>query len=127
MAASVSFAVSTAVAPPAEASYPILLGASGYAAELQAQIGVPLARHFFGQLNGRVPDGRLVNMKPQRDPRRAQWLRDAYVWLKANRDYIRGAFYYNTSDARPGCYWRLTTAGEISAFKTMASDSAFGS
>jgi len=280
-AAALTVGVSALVAPPAEASYPILLGASGYASELQSQVGVPLARHLFGQLDGHVPDGRLVNMKPnvtwstvanaqpgsavyadiarwadtinarprqvlftfshepesassgwlgtntqfiaafrrvvtvfrnrgvdnveftwnmtanafrvpasdsryapkwypgdayvddvatdpynwyncgpgrgvwmslqsiasasltfarshgkqyllaefgsQRDPRRAQWLRDAYSWLKANRAYIRGAFYFNTSDARPGCYWRLTTTEEIGAFRTMASDSAFGS
>lgn len=281
LATALSLAVSTFTAPSAQASYPILLGASGDADELQAQVGVPLARHYFGQLNGRVPAGRLVNMKPnvtwsrvataqtgsavhadivrwadtinarpgrvlftfshepegassdwlgsntefiaafkrvqtifrnrgvdnveytwnmtsnafrvpstddryapkwypgdayvdnvatagynwyncgegkgnweslesrasaplafakrhgkpyvlaefasQRDPRRAQWIRDAHTWLKANRAYIRGAFYYNTSDARPGCYWRLTTEAEISAFKTMASDPAFGS
>lgn len=70
----------------------------------------------------------LAEFASQRDPRRAQWLRDAYQWFKDNRAHVRAAFYYNTSDQRPGCYWRLTTSEEISAFRTMASDRAvFGS
>lgn len=273
-------ALSASVAPPAEASYPVLIGASGEYNDLVSHVGVPLSHHYYGQLDGSVPDGRLVNMKPnvgwatvanaqpgsavysdiirwadtlnarpttvlftfshepessasdwlgtstqfvaafrrvetifrsrgvdnveytwnmtanafrvpatdersaakwypgdsyvdnvataaynwygcgpgstdwlslanrasaplayakahgkpyliaefgsQTDPRRAQWLRDAYAWIKANRADIRGAFYYNTSDHRPGCYWQLTTAEEFSAFRAMASDPVFG-
>lgn len=42
----------------------IILGASGGSEvdELQRKIGEPLARHSFGQLQGKVPSGRLVNM-----------------------------------------------------------------
>jgi len=42
----------------------IILGASGGSEvdALQRNIGAPLARHSFGQLQGKVPAGRLVNM-----------------------------------------------------------------
>lgn len=278
---SLALGTTLVVAPGAEASNPILLGASGDLNDLRSHVGAPLAVHAFGKLNGSVPNGRLVNMKPnvpwstvanaqpgsavfsdiarwadtlnarpvrvlftfshepesassrwlgnntgfvaayrhvvtifrhrgvdnvefnwnmtayafyapsrdpryapkwypgdayvdnvaadpynwlncgpgggkwrslgriaspalafakshgkqlllaefgsQRDPRRAQWLRDAYAWLKANRAYIRGAFYYNHPPTGAGsCYMKLTTAEEFSVFRAMASDPAFG-
>jgi hypothetical protein len=48
----------------ASTSPDIIFGASGgYEVDtLQAKVGAPLARHTYGQMTGKVPAGRLVNM-----------------------------------------------------------------
>jgi hypothetical protein len=45
---------------------PIIFGASGgsQVAKLAQQVGVPLARHAFGHLTGKVPVGRFIDMQP---------------------------------------------------------------
>jgi len=68
----------------------------------------------------------LAEWASQRDSRRAQWLRDAHQWFLANRTSIRAAFYYQSPTPRPGCYWKLTTSSELSAFGAMAKDRNFG-
>jgi hypothetical protein len=54
-------------------------------------------------------------------PQRAQWLKDAHSWMLANKGFIRGAFYYQSSDPR-GCRWFLNTKAEYQAFGAMAKD-----
>jgi hypothetical protein len=52
------------VADAATTSQPVVFGASGgdEVAKLSANIGAPLAKHVYGQLDGSVPTGRMVNM-----------------------------------------------------------------
>ena len=68
----------------------------------------------------------LAEWASQKDPRRAQWLREARQWFLANRAAIRAAFYYQSPTPRPGCSWLLTSSKEISAFAEMARDPNFG-
>lgn len=66
-AASVASASPAATSATTAASQtPIIFGASGGSEvdALQAKVGTALARHSFGQLQGKVPPGRLVNMAP---------------------------------------------------------------
>lgn len=64
----------------------------------------------------------LAEWASQSGSRRAAWLQDARSWFLANKGSIRGAFYYQSPTPRAGCYWRLTTSAEISAFGQMAKD-----
>jgi Glycosyl hydrolase family 26 len=52
------------VADAATTSQPVVFGASGgdEVAKLSANIGAPLAKHVYGQLDGSIPTGRMVNM-----------------------------------------------------------------
>lgn len=66
----------------------------------------------------------LAEWASQKDPRRAQWLKDARAFMLANASWIRGAFYYQSPTPRAGCSWMLTTSAEYAAFGQMASDRA---
>jgi hypothetical protein len=58
----------------------------------------------------------------QADSRRAQWIRDAGAFLVANKQYIRGAFYYQSPTPRAGCSWMLTSWADTTAFGTLSQD-----
>jgi hypothetical protein len=66
LAVSLSAAVLVAprVADAATTTKPVVFGASGGAevAKLSSNIGAPLAPHVYGQLDGSVPNGRMINM-----------------------------------------------------------------
>jgi hypothetical protein len=64
----------------------------------------------------------LAEWASQKDPRRAQWLKDARTFMMANASWIRGAFYYQSPTPRAGCSWMLNTSAEYSAFGLMAKD-----
>jgi hypothetical protein len=46
--------------------------------------------------------------------RRAQWLRNAGAWARANSNTVRGMFYFNV--ASNSCHWPLTSGTDLSAF-----------
>lgn len=54
----------------------------------------------------------------QANARRAQWLRNASGWAKANSGVIRGMFYFQHADAghSRGCNWILSSGSDYSAF-----------
>jgi beta-mannanase len=58
--------------------------------------------------------------------RRPDWLRAVKQYFIANRDTIRAVFYFHYND--PGhtdCHWRLTTSNELSAMRSMATDTTY--
>jgi hypothetical protein len=61
---SATVAVSPRVADAATTTKPVIFGASGGSevAQLSKDIGAPLAAHVYGQLDGSVRTGRMVNM-----------------------------------------------------------------
>lgn len=67
----------------------------------------------------------LAEWASQKDPRRAQWLKDARAFMLANASSMRGAFYYQSPTPRAGCSWMLTTSAEYAAFGQMATDRTF--
>ncbi len=54
----------------------------------------------------------------QQGPRRAQWLRNAGAWARANSNTIKGMFYFNVGPQGPslGCHWVLSSSADLSAF-----------
>ena len=46
--------------------------------------------------------------------RRAQWLRNAGAWARANSNTVRGMFYFNV--ASNSCHWPITSSADLSAF-----------
>lgn len=64
----------------------------------------------------------IAEFASQRDPRRAQWLRNAHDFLRDERAHIRGAFYYQSPTPRAGCSWMLDTDDEYQALGTIARD-----
>lgn len=63
LAAATAIVVSLTIAPPADAASASVLGSDGDRATLQQQVGVPLASHAYGTLNGPVLNARLVNFQ----------------------------------------------------------------
>jgi hypothetical protein len=61
---SAAIVVAPRVADAATTSQPVVFGASGgdEVAKLSSAIGAPLAKHVYGQLDGPVPTGRMINM-----------------------------------------------------------------
>jgi hypothetical protein len=59
----------------------------------------------------------------QSGSRRAQWVRDAKQYFVDNQASIRAVFYFQFS-LRSACFFKLNTAGEYSAMRSMATDSA---
>ena len=61
----------------------------------------------------------LAEFGSQRDPRRAQWLRNAGAWARANSGTIKGMFYFDFGSATaspPACAWVLSSGADLSAF-----------
>jgi hypothetical protein len=58
----------------------------------------------------------LAEWGSQSGARRANWLTEAKKWMVANRNDIRGAFYYQTPKGADGCHLKLTTNPEFKAF-----------
>jgi hypothetical protein len=88
---------------------------------------LPLSNRAAGPLAfAKAHHKRLVlgEWASQSGPRRAQWLKDARAWFLANRNSIRGAFYYQTPSPPPGCHWSLKSRADIKAFAAMAKDRA---
>lgn len=59
-------------------------------------------------------------------PQRAQWLLDGYNWMKDNKEYFVGAYYFNrtpTNRSNGDCVWYLQTDAEIAAWRTIQNDS----
>ena len=54
----------------------------------------------------------------QAGPRRAQWLRNAGAWARANSGTLKGMFYFNVGPQGPslGCNWVLSSSADLSAF-----------
>jgi hypothetical protein len=46
--------------------------------------------------------------------RRAQWLRNAGAWARANANTVRGMFYFDIVSS--DCKWQLTSSADLSAF-----------
>lgn len=64
-----------------------------------------------------------------RDPRRATWLHNAHMYLKAHSNVIAAAYYFNrppTNLVNNDCRWPLGTTQEYTEFKSLAND-AFAS
>ncbi|MDX6300559.1 MAG: hypothetical protein QOF53_1773 [Nocardioidaceae bacterium] len=59
----------------------------------------------------------------QSGSRRAQWVRDAKAYFVANQSVIRAVFYFQFS-LRSACFFKLNTAAEYSAMRSMATDTA---
>jgi hypothetical protein len=83
----------------------------------QDRVTAPLA---FAQAHGKKMV--VAEWASQSDYRRAQWLRDATAFLKANKASFRGVFYYQSPTPRAGCTWMLSSTADISAFSEMARD-----
>jgi hypothetical protein len=59
-----ALALAAPTAPPAQAATPrIIIGAVGDASGLSSKLGVPIAYHGYGSLGGKVPNGKMVNMR----------------------------------------------------------------
>jgi hypothetical protein len=60
----------------------------------------------------------LPEYASQQGAQRAQWLRNAGAWARANADTVRGMFYFNVGPQGPslGCHWVLSSSSELSAF-----------
>jgi hypothetical protein len=60
----------------------------------------------------------LPEYASQAGSQRAQWLRNAGAWARANADTVRGMFYFNVGPQGPslGCNWVLYTSTDLSAF-----------
>ncbi len=54
----------------------------------------------------------------QQGPWRAQWMRNAEAWARANSSTVRGMFYFNVGAQGPalGCHWVLSSSSDLSAF-----------
>ncbi len=54
----------------------------------------------------------------QQGPQRAQWLRNAGAWARANANTVKGMFYFNVGPQGPslGCHWVLSSSADLSAF-----------
>jgi Glycosyl hydrolase family 26 len=54
----------------------------------------------------------------QQGPLRAQWLRNAGTWARANSGTLKGMFYFNVGPQGPslGCHWVLSSSTDLSAF-----------
>jgi hypothetical protein len=54
----------------------------------------------------------------QAGPRRAQWLRNAGAWARANSGTVKGMFYFDVGPQGPslGCNWVLSSSADLSAF-----------
>jgi len=54
----------------------------------------------------------------QQGPQRAQWLRNAGTWARANAGTLKGMFYFNVGPQGPslGCHWVLSSSADLSAF-----------
>ncbi|MFD5213471.1 glycosyl hydrolase [Microbacterium sp. NPDC058345] len=56
---------------------------------------------------------------------RADWLREGYAWIKANKDVFVSAFYFNHPPTNPNnqdCSWPLSSSAEFTAFGEIARD-----
>lgn len=54
----------TAATPASTATAPIIAGVTGDAASFSRMVNAPTARHAYGQMEGSVPTGEMVNMAP---------------------------------------------------------------
>jgi Glycosyl hydrolase family 26 len=66
------------------------------------------------------------NVDPHNSAHKAQWIADAHRYISQNRGTFRAVFYFNNVDGNR-CHWKIDTPSEVSAFRSLASDGAFGS
>lgn len=78
----------------------------------------------FARAHGKLAS--LPEFAASKSVKRDRWLQDAHTWMKANRDVLTSAFYFNQAPANPtnaNCGWPLRTDAEMAAFAAMVGTS----